>query len=84
MDIVKLVLSILFGYILAHVYEKVAIVVSRNRPLVLFGYRMHHSLYGILFVGLGYWYQSLLLFGIAIGILLQHTLTDGFRFISKE
>ena len=80
----KIVSSILFGYILAHVYEKVAIVVSRKRPLVLFGYRLHHSLYGILFVGLGYWYQQSLLYSIAIGIIIQHTITDGFRFVSKE
>lgn len=77
-------ISIVFGYVLAHVYEKVAIVVSRNRPLVVCGYRLHHSLYGILLVGLGYWYQQPLVYGVAIGIIMQHTITDGFRFISKE
>ncbi len=80
----EILLSNTFGYILAHVYEKVAIVVSRNRPLILYGYRLHHSLYGILFIGYGYWQQQPLLYGIAMGIILQHTLTDGFRFISKE
>lgn len=82
--IMIMVSSILLGYILAHVYEKVATVVSRNRPLVVNGYRLHHSLYGVLCIGLGYWSQQPLLYGIAIGIIIQHTLTDGFRFISKE
>ena len=77
-------ISIVFGYVLAHVYEKVAIVVSRKRPLVVYGYRLHHSLYGLLFMGLGYWQQQPFFYSIAIGIIMQHTITDGFRFISKE
>jgi len=80
----EILISIIVGYVLAHVYEKVAVVVSRNRPLVVCGYRLHHSLYGILLVGLGYWYQQPLVYGVAIGIIMQHTITDGFRFISKE
>ncbi len=80
----KILFSILFGYILAHLYEKVAIVMSRGKPLVVLGYRLHHSLYGIIFLGLGYLYQQQVLYGIAVGIILQHTITDGFRFISKE
>lgn len=83
-EIMEILLSILFGYVLAHVYEKLAIVVSRNTPLVLFRYRLHHSLYGIMCFLLAFWFQQYILYGIGIGIIIQHTITDGFRFVSKE
>ena len=79
-----LIISIIIGYLLAHIYERIGIKISNNKPLVISGWRLHHSLYGILFFALFILFQNIILLGIAIGIIVQHTLTDGFRFLSKE
>lgn len=70
------------GYIAAHIYENFGEKIVKKDKLIVYGYRLHHSLYALLFLALGFIDIKVAFFGI--GILIQHTVTDGFRFISKE
>lgn len=79
-----IIVSILAGYILAYSYEKALTILSHGKPLVIAGWRLHHSLYSVLFFVSFLVFQNSIFLGLAIGILIQHTITDGFRFISKE
>jgi hypothetical protein len=59
---------------------------------ILLGYHVHHSIYGLLFIIAGiafYFYKntsdSLFYISFGIGIIIQHTLSDGhFIFIEKQ
>ena len=75
---------ILVGIISASLYEYIAVTVLKRKSLIIKGYRLHHSLFAFvfLFFALLTGQISFLLFGV--GVLIQHTATDGFRFITKE
>lgn len=83
----KLLISFMLGIICAYVYESLARIVGKNifnkEALVIYGYKLHHSLYGVLFLVLAYVNRNVFLAGFGLGIIAQHTLTDGFRFIQK-
>ena len=59
---------------------------------ILFGYHAHHSVYGLLFIiaGVIFYFNknisdSLLYISFGVGIIIQHTLSDGhFVFIEKQ
>lgn len=72
----------IFGFITAYLYENIGKHIVKREKLVVGGFRLHHSLYGLVFIALGLVNISFIFFGL--GILIQHTLTDGFRFLSKE
>lgn len=80
----SIVIASLFGFILATLWEMFCVKIIKKTSLIILGYRLHHSLYGLLFVIFGFELQNNILFGLGIGILIQHTITDGFRFLSKE
>lgn len=79
-----LLLACVVGFIVAYIWEYVCTNIIKKTSLILFGWRLHHSLYGILFIAIGFSVRNMSLIGIGIGVLIQHTITDGFRFISKE
>jgi hypothetical protein len=83
----KLLISFVLGIISAYVYESLAGIVGNNifskEALVIYGYKLHHSLYGVLFLVLAYVNRNVFLAGFGLGIITQHTFTDGFRFIQK-
>ncbi len=79
-----LLLSSLAGFALAFIWDYFCTHVIKKASLIILGWRLHHSLYGVLLLIVGYLVQNMTLLGIGIGVLVQHTLTDGFRFISKE
>ena len=83
----KLLISFVLGIISAYVYESLAGIVGKNiynrEALVIYGYKLHHSLYGVLFLVLAYVNRNVFLAGFGLGIITQHTFTDGFRFIQK-
>ena len=83
----KLLISFVLGIISAYVYESLAGIVGNNifnkEALVIYGYKLHHSLYGVLFLVLAYVNRNVFLAGFGFGIITQHTFTDGFRFIQK-
>lgn len=71
------------GIILATSYELLALKVFKKQALIIFGHRLHHSLYGLLFIAVGYFVLTELTF-LGCGIIAQHSFTDGFKFITKE
>jgi len=83
----KFIISFILGIISAFAYESLASLVGKNifhkEALVINGYKLHHSLYGVLFLTLAYVNRNMFLAGFGLGIITQHTLTDGFRFIQK-
>ena len=86
----KIILAFILGFIAAYVYEILAYSVAlrvfhQNNPgLIIGGYRLHHSLYGILFLILGAAHKKEFYLGFGLGIIVQHTMYDGFWFISRE
>jgi hypothetical protein len=78
------------GFIASHLqyfifkYAKSLSVVGRRR-----GYHFHHSMFGIGFYLLPFFVhvtgpQILFLYGIGSGLIADHTLKEGFIFITKE
>jgi hypothetical protein len=79
-----LLFSLILGMPLAAFYEYLMLKIPGKKGLIIKGYRLHHSIYGLIFITMGLALQSIFCIGLGLGILIQHTLTDGFRFISKE
>jgi hypothetical protein len=76
--------STLLGYILAYGWEYFCIKIIKKTSLLILGYRLHHSIIGLIIILLGMVSNSLYVIGIGVGVIMQHTITDGFRFVSKE
>ncbi len=79
------------GYLTASVWEFVCKHIFHKESLILRGYRLHHSLFGVILFVCGFLFLvvhrpdiALILLMLGLGILLQHTVTDGFKFVTKE
>lgn len=81
---IRFFMSLLLGFLFAYGWEFFCTKIIKQTSLIILGYRLHHSIYGLLFLGLGYINKNVFLAGFGIGIIVQHTLTDGYRFISFE
>jgi len=95
--IIVSLLSILFGIIITYLFE---LILKSNKNLrhkyykhhkIFWGYHIHHSTYGLLFILIGiilfiYGKNSALDFVMCgFGIIIQHTNSDGrFVFIEKQ
>lgn len=90
MSKLKFVLAFVSGFVVAYVYEIVAFMLGRqifnmdNPGLIIYGYRLHHSLYGLLFLVLWAAQRKEFYLGFGLGIIAQHTMYGGFSFVSKE
>lgn len=90
MSTLKFVLAFVSGFAAAYVYEIVAFMLGRqafnmdNPGLIIYGYRLHHSLYGLLFLVLWAAKRKEFHLGFGLGVIAQHTMYDGFRFVSRE
>ncbi len=82
--IMTFLLWLISGIALATLYEYFVPKFFKKDALIISGYRLHHSLYGLAGIILGLSLQNNHLLALGIGILIQHTATDGFRFLSKE
>ncbi len=86
----KLLFSLVLGFAVAYIYEFggryiLKMLFQNDRlGLIIYGYRLHHSLYGILFLFLSLINRSLFFAGFGVGIIVQHTLFGGFQFVSRE
>lgn len=83
------ILGFVVGYIFAYLYEKVMLFVGkriRKKSLVVSGYKLHHSIYGVILILLSLFISpNLLLISIGVGIIVQHYFTgDGLVFITKN
>lgn len=83
MNILLFLVSTVIGFCISTLYEVFIIKLTKKRALILNGYRFHHSIYGLIFIILSFSVYNFLFF-FGIGIILQHTITDGFKFITKE
>lgn len=83
----NLFLSFVLGIITAFIYESLAKTVGINifnkEALIVSGYKLHHSLYGVFFLLFSLVSQKYFFLGFGLGIIFQHTITDGFLFIQK-
>lgn len=84
---IKVFFSFIFGIIFAFIYETIGGSIAKNifntTALVVYGYKLHHSLYGILFLSIYFINRKSFYLGFGLGIIFQHTITDGFRFMQK-
>lgn len=96
--IITAVISVLFGIILTYLFE---LILKSNKTFkyryynhhkIIWGYHVHHSTYGLVFMLVG---VVLFLYGnensaldaflFGLGIIIQHTNSDGrFVFIEKQ
>ncbi len=88
----SMILGFVFGYIISEVYERIGLSFSKKiriTGLIFFGYRLHHSLYGLLtiIIALIFYNSSIsfLFISIGLGNITQHYFSgDGLMFITKE
>ncbi len=78
------ILVFFVGFVAAWFYEQIMLSVFGGNGLIVWNWRLHHSLYGLLFISLGVITRKTPLISFGVGIIAQHTLTDGFWFITKE
>jgi len=83
------------GILVAFLYEYLARNIGRKyfkiNAIVVCGYKLHHSLYGLLGLLLSFWFfyegnifSGEIFLGLSFGVIIQHTIADGFKFITKE
>lgn len=82
------VFGFMLGMICAFIYENLPFkkVVGVNK-LIVRGYRLHHSLYGLILIttSLFFWNYALILISSGFGVIFEHALTGGgLDFITKE
>ncbi|MGA2417760.1 MAG: hypothetical protein ABSF55_00755 [Candidatus Staskawiczbacteria bacterium] len=99
MNIILIILAgLLTGWVATILFE---FILKTNKELrakyyrhheILFGYHVHHSAYGLIFIIIGIIFylknnfpDSLFYIALGIGIILQHTISDRrFVFIEKQ
>ena len=89
--IFSVIIFFVLGYISAVVYEflmkKVGGETKPTKGLIIGGYLLHHSIYGLLFILAAVFIPSrrLQLIAFGVGIITQHYFTgDGLVFITKK
>ncbi|MBT3249826.1 MAG: hypothetical protein HN846_00110 [Candidatus Pacebacteria bacterium] len=80
---IKFISSFVFGFLFAWAYDGFAVNVLNKDALFVGKYRLHHSLYGLLFICLSLVNKKSFFMGFGLGIIAQHTITDGFWFVTK-
>jgi hypothetical protein len=81
---IRLTLFFFLGFVIAWFYEATMLQLFGGQGLIIGGYRLHHSLYGLLFILLGIFTHRSTLMSFGVGIIVQHTATDGLWFLTKE
>lgn len=84
-----ILLGFIVGFIVAFFYENLIPKITRKKQLILGGYKLHHSLYGLLFIILAILLKNnlttaIFLMSMGVGIIMEHYFTGGgFDFITK-
>ena len=85
-----LIISFVLGIVFAYIYENLPFYkFTGKKALIVSGYRLHHSLYGLLLIIISllniFPISNLLLISAGVGIIFEHYLTGGgLDFITKE
>lgn len=86
----SLIISFILGAIFAYIYENLPFYkFTGKKTLTISGYRLHHSLYGLLLILIAllniFPINNLILISGGLGIIFEHYLTGGgLDFITKE
>ncbi len=68
------IILFLLGFLLGLIFDNAAVLYSRKRKkFSVFGLRIHHTVYGLLFIMLGFFAYTFFLFGFGLGIIFWHT-----------
>jgi len=77
---VQIILGLLAGIAAGYVYEMGYRIVARKlkrKPVFrIKGFRIHHSIYGIIIAAVGLWLKHYFLISLGIGIVIQHILIE--------
>lgn len=89
--ILMIVVGLMLGTILAYGYEKLPLKkIFKRKSLVIKGYKLHHSLYGVALIILTFFLNidpsvAIIMISTGVGIVFQHYLTSGtFDIITKD
>ncbi len=83
-------IGLLAGFIVSYMYETVIPIITRKKSLIINGYKLHHSLYGILLILIPFIWsnsnsQMILFITSGIGVIAEHYFTGGgLDFVTKE
>jgi len=86
----SVIISFISGLVFAYIYENLPFYkFTGKKALIVLGYRLHHSLYGLIFILFAllniFSINNLLLISAGLGIIFEHYLTGGgLDFITKE
>ncbi len=86
----SLIISFVLGMTFAYIYENLPFYkITDKKALIISGYRLHHSLYGLLLILIALLnilpINNLILISGGLGIIFEHYLTGGgLDFITKE
>ena len=76
----QVILGLLAGIAAGYIYELGYRIVARNlkrKPVFRFrGFRVHHSIYGIIIAAVSLWMREYFLLSLGIGIIIQHILVE--------
>lgn len=83
------VLVFLLGVLLGFTFVEVWVWVTNkwNTKPIIKGYHFHHSMFAVPAFFIAFFTQEIItvvLIGLGIGIITQHTYREGFKFITKE
>lgn len=88
---ISLVISgFILGCICAYIYEKAMPVISKKQSLIISGYKLHHSIYGLVLVLMSFLLTDntetrVFLIASGIGVIFEHYKTGGgLDFVTKE
>jgi hypothetical protein len=76
--------SFILGFLIALLYESFMRRLFGGKGLIVRGWKLHHSLYGVLSILLSFINRKIFFFGFGVGVIAQHTFFEGFWFITKE
>lgn len=85
MEVLVFLLGILLGFAFGEVWVWVTDKWSA-KPFIK-GYHLHHSLFALLVFFIAFFVSEtmrIVLLGSGIGIIIQHTCKEGFKFITRE
>ena len=86
----SLIISFISGAVFAYIYESLPFYkFTEKKALIISGYRLHHSLYGLLLILVAFLnifhVNNSILISAGIGIIFEHYLTGGgLDFVTKE
>ena len=61
-----IIIAVIIGFFLAYGWEWLCERIIKVKAMIVFGYRLHHSLYGLAFIIMGFVFQNIIPFGLGM------------------